>query len=155
MEHVAYAGRDYYEIQRLLHLYGSYLDKRDLTAYANLFAGAKLVFAGEPNMVFDRDPQAIEEFFRASMIIYECGTPRTRHVSSNAVIHIDDSGLSATAESYMTVFQGTDTLPFQAIATGTDCDAFVKNDGVWQFSERRAVPGLIGDMSHHVRAALS
>ena len=152
---MAHTGRDYYEIQKLLHLYGVHLDKADLTAYANLFAHGKLVFVGDPDTVFDRDPQGLEEFFGATMIIYECGTPRTRHVSSNAIIDIDDSGRRATVESYMTVFQATDTLPLQAIGTGTDYDVFEKIDGVWRFSMRRAVPGLIGDMSHHTRVDFS
>jgi hypothetical protein len=58
---------------------------------------------------------------------------------------------TATATSYITVLQATDALPLQVIASNRHEDTFERVDGTWRFSGRTDHPGLLGDMSHHVR----
>jgi hypothetical protein len=49
----------------------------------------------------------------------------------------------------VTIFQATPTFPLQVIYVGQYVDALAKIDGTWWFTERRAVPQLVGDLSAH------
>ena len=86
--------------------------------------------------------------FGAQTIVYDDGTPRTKHVITNVDIHVD--GDSATASSYATVFQQTDVFPLQPIAAGRYIDRFEKVEGGWRFADRLLTGFLLGDRSHHV-----
>ena len=46
---------------------------------------------------------AIEQWFRDTLIVYDDGTPRTHHVTTNLSIEADAD--AATARSYVTVHQ--------------------------------------------------
>ena len=41
---------------------------------------------------------AIEKMLRDSLIVYEDGTPRTKHVTTNVAIEVDEEAVSAGAE---------------------------------------------------------
>jgi 3-phenylpropionate/cinnamic acid dioxygenase small subunit len=85
------------------------------------------------------------------VILYEDGTPRTKHVISNLVVDVDDGSTHASARSYFTVLQATDGVPLQPIIAGRYEDQFEKVDGTWRFSERIIHPDLHGDLSKHMR----
>ena len=85
------------------------------------------------------------------MILYEDGTPRTKHVITNLVVDVDDGSAHASARSYFTVLQATDGVPLQPIIAGRYEDQFEKVDGTWRFSERIIHPDLHGDLSKHMR----
>ena len=98
----------------------------------------------------DRDAEtvAVVEEFMAGTLLYPDGTPRTKHVMTNVVIHLD--GERASSRCYATVFQQTDELPLQPIASGCYLDRFELVGGEWRFSERVFTGFLLGDRSHHV-----
>ena len=56
--------------------------------------------------------------------------------------------------SYFTVLQQTDDLPLQPIVVGTYQDRFTKVNGSWQFSERRMMPDLFGQMQAHGKRSI-
>src|SRR3546814_12978400 len=58
------------------------------------------------------------ELWRKKIILYEDGTPRTKHLVTNHIIEIDPNGRTATAKSYYTVVQTIFTLPPQIIVMG-------------------------------------
>jgi hypothetical protein len=87
------------------------------------------------------------------VILYEDGTPRTKHVITNLVIELAPDGATATARSYFTVLQATDGLALQPIIAGRYHDAFARDEGTWRFSERVIHPDLQGDLSRHMRGA--
>ena len=80
--------------------------------------------------------------------LYDDGTPRTKHVITNVNIQLD--GDSATASSYATVFQQTDVLPLQPIASGRYLDRFDARRRSWRFADRLITGFLLGDRSQHV-----
>ena len=75
----------------------------------------------------------VEKIFRAMVRVYEDGTPRTKHVTTNIRIDVDDERGAAVAHSYVTVFQALPDLAMQPIVAGRYRDVFVCRDGVWRF----------------------
>ena len=57
-----------------------------------------------------RGREAVEKIFRAMVRVYEDGTPRTKHVTTNIRIDVDDDAGTAEAHSYVTVFQALPDL---------------------------------------------
>ena len=80
---------------------------------------------------------------------YEDGTPRTKHVTTNCIVEVDEDAGTGTCRSYFTVFQAVPALPLQAIVAGRYHDRFVREDGSWRFAERRFFIDLVGDVSQH------
>ena len=80
----------------------------------------------------------------------ETGTPRTKHVTTNAIIEVDEAAGTGTARSYFTVFQQTGELPLQPIISGRYHDSFERADGAWRFRTRRMFVDLWGDLSKHL-----
>jgi hypothetical protein len=79
--------------------------------------------------------------------------PRTKHVTTNLVIEVDDAGGKATARAYFTVLQATPTLPLQVVIAGRYHDRFARAGTAWRFVERVVHVDLAGDLREHVRPA--
>ena len=94
----------------------------------------------------------IEQVAAAVLQTYPDGTPRTRHVTTNLIIHVDEDTGTAASRSYFTVFQQTEDFPLQPVASGRYRDAFEFHDGQWRFTARQVSTDLVGDVSHHVKA---
>ena len=82
--------------------------------------------------------------WRSRIVLYPCGTPRTKHLVTNPIFAVDESGGTATCRSYYTVLQQLDGQPIQVIAAGRYHDAFRRHGGEWHFASR--------DCSHFDRA---
>ena len=93
----------------------------------------------------------IEKMLRDNVIVYEDGTPRTKHVVTNVAIEVDAETGTASARSYFTVLQALPDLPLQIIVSGRYLDRFDYYDGQWHFAERRVRTDLLGDVSRHLR----
>ena len=89
---------------------------------------------------------------RDTVILYEDGTPRTHHVTTNIAVEVDEMARTAAARSYVTVFQALPDLPLQPVAAGRYSDRFERRAGQWRFVERRVRIHLVGDLSRHLRA---
>jgi 3-phenylpropionate/cinnamic acid dioxygenase small subunit len=85
------------------------------------------------------------------IIIYPDGTPKTKHVLSNPIIHIDVETGKVTSHSYYTVFQATENRALQVIAKGHYFDQFELTGGSWRFSYRDSQTDMLGDVSGHIR----
>lgn len=124
----------------ILSLYDHPVD--DHRAIENLIVSyAFLVDAG--------DFAAVEKMLRDMVIVYEDGTPRTQHVTTNIAIEV--TGDEALSRAYFTVLQAVPGLPLQPIAAGSYHDSFTRHEGTWHFTERRATVDLIGDVTHHLK----
>lgn len=134
------------QILNLLHTYCELQDAGDLEAVAELFRHATY---GVPGSISITDYDEHLATTRAQVRIYEDGTTRTHHVTSNTILDID--GLEAKSRSYFTVFQATSEMPLQPIIAGQYHDRFEKVDGSWRFSERAIHSRLLGDLSGHAR----
>lgn len=129
----------------LIARYAELVDDGDFAGLGRLLADA--VFAGSGGSI--SGGAAIERMFRDTIIVYPDGTPRTHHLVSNLVIDVDEA--TASARSYVTVFQAVPGSALQPIAAGRYRDRFACREGRWHFTERRVDLRLVGDTSHHLR----
>lgn len=137
------------QILNLLHTYAEKLDKGDLEGVARLFSRAEMTEPSHSSNSYGYE--AVLAIYKNATRLYPGdGTPRTKHVTTNTILEIDDNGAAATARSYFTVFQATDQLPLQPIITGSYTDEFRKTDGQWHFHRREMAPDLYGDLSQHL-----
>ena len=104
----------YRAIEGLIATYVELVDDGDFAAVTRLLAGATLV-AGAGS-VTDRD--AIEKLLRGNVIVYGDGTPRTKHVTTNLAIEIDEDAGAAASRSYFTALQALPDLALQRIVRG-------------------------------------
>jgi 3-phenylpropionate/cinnamic acid dioxygenase small subunit len=140
---------DWHAVNTLLMSYADHVDAARYADVAALFEHAtyRVEHAGTSQVSEYRGAAAVLGFCQQTRI-HEDGTPRTRHVISNVNIQVDGDG--ATARSYVTVFQQTDVLPLQPIASGCYLDRFERVDGCWRFADRLITGFLLGDRSQHV-----
>jgi 3-phenylpropionate/cinnamic acid dioxygenase small subunit len=131
-------------VRNLIFAYAEAVDRGDFAAIGALFAHGD--FAGSGGALTGG---AVARMFEKTIILYDDGTPRTKHVTTNVAIELD--GPAATAKSYFTVMQATPDLPFQAICAGRYDDRFESHDGEWRFAERRITLELVGNVAHHLR----
>ena len=137
------------QIRNLLGLYCERIDAGDFAGLAVLFADGCL--ADEHGTVFAAGGDEVLAMWEQQTILYD-GSPRTRHLTANPVIDVDEETGTARARSSYVVFQGTDELPLQPIASGRYADTFRRDaQGAWQWSERRYALDHAGDLSHHLR----
>jgi ketosteroid isomerase-like protein len=136
------------EIRNLLGRYCELMDAGDFAGLAALFADGRLADdAGNP---FATGAQEMLAMWERQTKLYD-GSPRSRHITANPVIDVDEAAGTATCSSSYVVFQGVDGFPFQPIVSGRYNDRFARaDDGVWRFSERRYAVDHVGDLSHHL-----
>ena len=135
------------EITNLIFSYAERMDAGDLAGVARLFEHARYR-AGEGAPL---SWEEVERVNREVVILHEDGTPRTKHVTTNLWIEVDEAAGQARCRSYFTVIQGLGGNPLQPIVAGRYHDRFERVDGAWRFSERQIHVDLVGDVSHHLR----
>jgi len=121
-------------VENLLYTYAARIDAGDLDGVAELFTHGRVVGAIGTPPFEGRD--GVRGMFEASTRLHDDGTPRTKHVTTNAIVEVDDGAGTASARSYYTVLQQTDELPLQAIIAGRYEDTFQRIDGTWWFDTR-------------------
>jgi 3-phenylpropionate/cinnamic acid dioxygenase small subunit len=153
------------QIRNLLHRYARAVDTGDFDALAGIFEHARFrTVLGDADPA-PNGPQGAEvtAMFKNSIILYEDGTPRTRHVVTNSIIEVEENGGTATAHSYLTTLQQVPGHPIEIIATACYEDRFQRMGNTWHFADRivrrSSMDGVerdfIGDMSRHLRAPLT
>ena len=104
-------------ITKLVYTYAERMDAGDFDGVADVFERATLTFEGYGDAVAGRD--AIARLYERSTRRYEDGTPRTKHVMTNVLVDVDDTGDSATSRSYFTVLQALPgALALQPVIAG-------------------------------------
>jgi 3-phenylpropionate/cinnamic acid dioxygenase small subunit len=142
-------------IENLLYTYAERLDAGDLEGVADLFAHGRIQPAAEaPREAIAEGREPVLRMYRRATRLYADGTPRTKHVTTNAIVEADDAAGTGQARSYYTVFQRTEELPLQAIITGRYRDTFRRIDGRWWFDTRIILVDQVGDLSRHLLFAL-
>jgi 3-phenylpropionate/cinnamic acid dioxygenase small subunit len=139
----------YRAIENLLYRYAELIDAGDLEGVARLFEHGEILAPAAQRGV--RGYDAVLALYRNATRIYpDNGTPHTRHLTTNAIIEVDEDAGRASARSYFTVLQAVEGLPLQAIIAGRYHDVFERRDGGWHFLQRRMLPDLLGDLSRHL-----
>ena len=140
---------DWHAIYNLIQRYPQCADKGDFAGVGEVYADAQMGLPGGEKKK-PAGPAAVTEWYGSTVRKFAGrNTPRTRHVVSNVVI-TDDGPNSAKAESYVTVFQQTDSLALQPIVCGTYFDRFEKVEGRWRLVDRIEDMELLGDLSEHL-----
>lgn len=134
-------------IANLIYRYAECVDNADFAGIRDLFAAA--AFTGSGGTL--RGGDAIAAMFEKTVIVHGDGTPRTKHVTTNLAIEVDEEAGTATSRAYYTVLQAVPALPLQPIACGTYTDTFARHEHTWHFTERRITLDLAGDVTHHLR----
>lgn len=138
------------EILNLLYRYCELMDGGRLEEAAALFRHASVKVSGAAGFAAEAE---MLELWRRHVIIYPDGTPRTKHVVSNPIVEIDETGQRAKVRSYYSVYQATEDFPLQLIAAGRYHDEFERVDGRWRFAWRDyTLFDLQGDLSRHLQA---
>ncbi len=139
------------EVRRLILTYASRLDAGDLAGVAELFVEGTITSsidgASVDAVVGD---EAVLARYRSATRLYDDGTPRTKHLTTNLQVDVDHVAGTASATSYYAVLQQTADLALQPIISGRYEDTFVHKDGRWLFDVRVIHVDLVGDLSHHL-----
>lgn len=140
------------DITNLIYTYAQLLDGGDLDGVARLFTHGRIcgMEDGPPETVF-AGPQRVREMYEMATRLYEDGTPKTKHNTTNVQLDIDEARGTASSTSYYCVTQATEELPLQVIVTGHYKDTFHRVDGAWWFDSRTMFVDQVGDVSHHLK----
>ena len=143
------AARD---IENLVYTYAERIDAGDLDGVAALFAHGRIcgVEDGPPETVFEGTAR-VRQMYEMATRLYDDGTPKTKHFTTNVRIDVDEDAGTARASAYYCVTQGTPELPLQVIVTGHYRDTFHRVDGAWWFDSRTMYVDQIGDTSRHLK----
>ena len=139
-------------VEALIYEYAERIDRGDFAGVGQLFADAAV--AGPDGAPIARGAADVARLYERTTRRYEDGTPRTKHVTTNVRIDVDEARGEAIARSYFTVLQALPELPLQPIVAGRYEDRFAREDGRWRFRERRMFVDLVGDVSRHLLIAL-
>jgi len=136
-------------IERIVYGYADRVDAGDFAGVAALFARARYK-GGGPDDPGVEGAAPVQKIFETMVRRYDDGTPRTKHVTTNLVIDVDDAAGTASTRSYYTVFQQVADTPLQPIVAGRYHDRFAILDGEWWLVERVIFCDLVGDISRHL-----
>jgi ketosteroid isomerase-like protein len=134
-------------ITTLVYRYAELLDSGDIEGVVELFADAdwRSDSTGEVRRGHDQIKAVYDR-----VILYDDGTPKTRHLMTNLIIDVADGADVATGRSCYTVLQGIDAgAPIQTILAGRYHDQYRRTSDGWQFAERVFIVDLVGDQSRH------
>jgi 3-phenylpropionate/cinnamic acid dioxygenase small subunit len=134
------------EIRNLLGRYCELMDAGDFEGVADLLAHATLRDDHGTEVASGRD--GVLGLYGATIL--HGGSPRTRHLTTNTILEVDESAGAAIARSAFVVLQATDALALQPIIAGRYRDRFEHVDGAWRFAERAFAVDLVGDLSQHL-----
>jgi hypothetical protein len=146
-------------VENLIAEYAERIDAGDFDGVADLLAGAAVgadtgAGAGDADEIDTsmqlRGRDNIRRLYESTTRRYEDGTPRTRHVTTNLWIEVDEESGTAMSRSSYAVFQQLPGTPLQCILIGRYRDRFELYQGRWRFSQRLFTTDLVGDLSRHL-----
>jgi hypothetical protein len=138
-------------VANLIHRYAELIDLGDFDGVADLLGDAAVGDGTDDRasrLLTGRE--AILAMFTSTTRRYPDGTPKTKHVTTNLILDVDDDEGRASARTYWTVLQAVPGLALQPILAGRYHDRFERVEGTWRFAERRYLIDLVGDVSRHM-----
>jgi 3-phenylpropionate/cinnamic acid dioxygenase small subunit len=142
----------YHAITTLLFQYAECIDAADFDGIGRLFADAKITNEGYDAEIVGAG--AVANLYRSTNRVHDDGTLRTRHLTSNVIVDIDEAAGTAQTRSAFVVFQATAGVPLQPIVSGRYRDDFATRDGVWSFTHRHIVLDHVGNVGEHLHPGL-
>lgn len=137
------------EIRDLLHRSAELVDAGDFAGVGALFAHATVTAEGTSVRMTGSDE--IEAAQRDLFRDYG-GARRVMHVTTNAMIDVDDDRVTASSRAFFTVLLAIPgEFALAPILAGRYHDRFECVDGAWRFTSRHTFPDLVGEVAHHLR----
>jgi 3-phenylpropionate/cinnamic acid dioxygenase small subunit len=147
----------HHAITTLMYRYVEYVDAADFDGIASLFADGRITNEGVNGAVVG--PDAVRALYENTNRVHADGTLRTRHLTANVMVDIDEAAGSASARSAFIVFQQTTELPLQPIVAGRYRDTFTRSGDTtgadWRFECRHIIVDQVGDVREHLKFDLS
>ena len=137
-------------IANLVATYAERVDLGDFTGVGELFRAATYRAMVGDEVTTMEGAESVAAAMAGMVITYD-GVPRTKHVTTNLIIEVDEQAGTATCRSYFTVFQAVGDLPLQPIIAGRYHDRFALSGAAWRFTDRLIYSDLIGDLRQHLR----
>ncbi|MGA5521058.1 nuclear transport factor 2 family protein [Streptomyces sp. SAI-229] len=136
------------QIENLIARYSHLVDEGDFAEFGALFENAEFV-SGEVSL---RGGKAIEDLISSMLVVHDDGTLRTRHITTNILIEVNENDGSAEARSYYNILQAVPgLLPLQMVAGGRYRDRFERREGTWSFARREVTIDFTGDTRYHLK----
>ncbi|HSO96340.1 MAG TPA: nuclear transport factor 2 family protein [Acidimicrobiia bacterium] len=135
-------------VRALVGAYAERLDAGDLGGVAALFEHAVVRSARTGTELVGSD--AVRRLYDP-VIRYADGTPRTKHVLTNLVVHVDEATGTATSRCVFTVWSGPPDGGVRPVLVGRYDDSFTRVGAEWRFAERVIHADLLGDLTTHMR----
>jgi 3-phenylpropionate/cinnamic acid dioxygenase small subunit len=142
----------YHAITTLLYRYAECIDAADFDGIGALFANGGISNEGYDGQITGAD--AVANLYRSTNRVHEDGTLRTRHLTTNVIVDIDEDAGHARTRSAFVVVQATPDLPLQPIVAGRYHDEFVRDAGGWRFAHRHILLEQLGDVQQHLHPTL-
>jgi len=140
----------YQAIKNLIYTYADRIDAGDYEGLSQLFEHAVITAEAMDDPVQGSD-NVLAMYTESTRKYPDTGTPKTKHVTTNLIIEVDEDNDRATGKAYYTVMQAVPgSLALQPIIAGRYRDEFERVDGVWRFSRRHMYVDLVGDLSQHL-----
>jgi 3-phenylpropionate/cinnamic acid dioxygenase small subunit len=143
----------HHAITTLMYRYAECVDAADFDGIAALFADGRITNEGVDGAIVGSD--AVRALYANTNKVHADGTLRTRHLTANVLVDIDEVAGSASARSAFVVFQQTADLPLQPIVAGRYRDTFTRSGHDWHFERRHITVDQIGDVREHLSFDLS
>jgi 3-phenylpropionate/cinnamic acid dioxygenase small subunit len=138
----------HHAITSLMFRYADCVDSADFDGIGALFADATITNEGVPGEIAGSD--AVKQLYVSTNRVHDDGTTRTRHLTSNLLVDIEEAAGTATGRSVFVVFQQTPTLPLQPIVSGRYRDRFHRSNRGWRFAQRHIIVDHVGDVREHL-----
>ena len=142
----------YHAITTLLYRYAECIDAADFDGIGALFASGRITNEGYDGDIIGAD--AVANLYRSTNRVHDDGTLRTRHLTTNVIVDIDEDAGTAQTRSAFVVFQATPDLALQPIVAGRYHDQFTRIGAAWQFAHRHILLEQIGDVREHLHPGL-
>ena len=143
----------HHAITTLMYHYAECVDAADFDGIAELFAAGRITNEGVDGAIEGSD--AVRALYAGTNRVHSDGTLRTRHLTTNVIVDIDEVSGSAAARSAFVVFQQTAELPLQPIVAGRYHDTFERSGSHWRFDRRHIFVDQVGDVREHLSFDLS
>ena len=121
-------------IENLIATYAELVDDGDFAGLGTLLAHATFTGSGAPVS----GPDAIEKMFQDMLIVYDDGTPRTKHVTTNVIIEADEEAVAFRGAPTQ---NSATTSPADVMASLSGAMTSHREPGAWM--RRRPSPAWI------------
>lgn len=131
-------------IRNLLFRYCELMDAGDMEHVADMFSEGVIIGADGTQLAKGRD-ETLAMYGGGNRAERTSGGRRSKHLTTNALVEVDEDAGTAIARSYWVLLVATSPEePVRAIMAGSYHDTFARTDGTWHFTERVYVVDLVG-----------